>query len=59
MGFGPRLSTLLNESGKWHADAIERQLAHVEGNHVRRAYLRGEHWDERVRMMDWWANYLD
>ncbi|CAH1656135.1 hypothetical protein CHELA40_11215 [Chelatococcus asaccharovorans] len=39
--------------------AIERQLAHVEENSVRRAYARGEHWDERVRMMTWWADRLD
>ncbi|MCB4767317.1 tyrosine-type recombinase/integrase [Ancylobacter sp. Lp-2] len=58
-GFRATASTLLNESGLWHPDAIERQLAHVEGNAVRRAYARGEHWDERVRMMGWWANYLD
>lgn len=54
-GFRATASTLLNESGKWHPDAIERQLAHVEPNDVRRAYARGEHWDERVRMMTWWA----
>ena len=48
-------STLLNESGKWHPDAIERQLSHVEGNDVRRAYARGEHWAERVRMMQYWS----
>jgi integrase len=58
-GFRASASTLLNESGKWSADAIERQLAHVELNAVRRAYARGEHWDERVRMMVWWADYLD
>jgi integrase len=58
-GFRATASTLLNESGLWHADAIERQLAHVEGNEVRRAYARGEHWDERVRMMDWWAAQLE
>lgn len=58
-GFRASASTLLNESREWHADAIERQLAHVEGNDVRRAYARGEHWDERVRMMQWWADYLD
>jgi hypothetical protein len=23
------------------------------------AYARGEHWNERVRMMQWWADYLD
>jgi len=58
-GFRASASTLLNESGKWHPDAIERQLAHVESNDVRRAYARGEHWDERVQMMQWWADHLD
>jgi integrase len=58
-GFRASASTLLNESGKWSVDAIERQLAHVETSHVRRAYARGEHWDERVKMMKWWANWLD
>jgi integrase len=58
-GFRASASTMLNESGLWSADAIERQLAHVEGNNVRRAYARGENWDERVRMMAWWANNLD
>lgn len=58
-GFRATASTLLNEAGFWSADAIERQLAHVESNDVRRAYARGEHWDERVRMMTWWANHLD
>ena len=58
-GFRAMASTLLNESGKWHPDAIERQLAHVEGNAARRAYARGEHWAERVEMMQWWADTLD
>jgi len=58
-GFRATASTLLNESGKWNADAIERQLAHVESNSVRRAYARGEHWEERQLMMQWWADYLD
>jgi integrase len=58
-GFRATASTLLNESGKWHPDAVERQLAHVENNDVRRAYARGEHWDERVRMMQFWSDYLD
>ncbi|WP_413818571.1 tyrosine-type recombinase/integrase [Sphingobium sp.] len=58
-GFRATASTLLNEMGKWHPDAIERQLAHVESNDVRRAYARGAHWDERVKMMRHWSNYLD
>lgn len=52
-------STLLNEMGKWHPDAIERQLAHGENDGVRRAYARGEYWDERVLMMQHWSDHLD
>jgi integrase len=58
-GFRASASTILNESGLWSVDAIERQLAHVENNDVRRAYARGEYWDERVKMMRWWADQLD
>ena len=58
-GFRATASTLLNESGKWNPDAIERQLGHIESNDVHRAYARGEHWSERIKMMNWWANYLD
>lgn len=58
-GFRATFSTLANESGLWNPDAIERALAHVESNEVRRAYARGEHWDERVRLADWWAGFLD
>lgn len=58
-GFRASFSTLANESGLWHPDAIERALAHVEKNEVRRAYARGEHWEERIRLADWWAGYLE
>ncbi|WP_371414163.1 tyrosine-type recombinase/integrase [Sphingosinicella sp. CPCC 101087] len=58
-GFRAMAGTLLNEMGRWHPDAIERQLGHVEGNDVRRAYVRGEHWNERVRTMQAWSDYLD
>ena len=58
-GFRATFSTLANESGLWHPDAIERALAHVERNEVRRAYARGAHWDERVRMAEWWAGFLE
>ncbi|MCI2399135.1 integrase arm-type DNA-binding domain-containing protein [Aliiroseovarius subalbicans] len=58
-GFRASFSTLANESGLWNPDAIERALAHVEKNEVRRAYARGEHWEERVRLADWWAGFLD
>jgi hypothetical protein len=31
-------------------------LAHVDNDGVRRAYARADFWDERVRMMNWWAD---
>jgi integrase len=59
-GFRGMASTLLNEMGRWNADAIERQLAHQEANAVRRAYTHSaEFWSERVLMMHAWADYLD
>ena len=59
-GFRTTASTLLNEMGRWNADAIERQLAHQEEDDVRRAYMHAaEFWDERVEMMQVWADYLD
>jgi integrase len=69
MGFGPdemtahgfraMASTLLNESGHWSPDAIERALAHKDSDQVRAAYHRGAHWKERVAMAQWWSDYLD
>ena len=58
-GFRSMASTLLNEQSCWHPDAIERQLAHVERNNVRAAYNYAEYLDERRRMMQAWADYLD
>lgn len=58
-GFRSTASTLLNESGKWSPDAIERALAHKDKDMVRAAYHRGAHWNERVGMAQWWADYLD
>ncbi len=58
-GFRAAASTLLNESGKFSGDAIERALAHQDADAVRRAYARGEHMEERARLMAWWADHLD
>ena len=58
-GFRSMASTLLNESGKWSPDAIERALAHSDTDGVRAAYHRGAHWKERVAMAQWWSDHLD
>lgn len=58
-GFRAMAATLLNETGRFNPDAIERQLAHMENDGVRRAYTRGEYWDERATMMQFWSDELD
>ena len=57
-GFRSIASTLLNEQG-WSPDAIERQLCHMPKDAVRAAYNRAQHLDERRKMMQSWADYLD
>jgi integrase len=59
-GFRSTASTRLNEMSRWNPDAIERQLAHMEEDDVRWAYMHAaEFWNERVEMMQVWADYLD
>lgn len=57
-GFRAMFSTILNEQN-FNRDAIERQLAHTERNAVRAAYNRAEYMEERVKIMQHWADYLD
>ena len=58
-GFRTSASSLLNESGFWNPDAIERALAHAVGGTVRRIYNQSAYWAERVEMAQWWSDYLD
>lgn len=51
-------STRLNEMG-FSADWIERQLAHIEPNSVRRTYNHAEYLSDRAEMMQQWADMLD
>jgi integrase len=57
-GFRSMASTCLNELG-WHPDLIELQLAHAERNRVRAAYNRAQRLEERRKMMQAWADYID
>lgn len=58
-GFRANASSILNEQG-FNADAIERQLSHMERNNVRAAYTHhAQYLDDRRTMMQWWADYLD
>jgi integrase len=58
-GFRGLASTVLNESGLWRPDVIERQLAHQPKNAVRAAYDRALLLPERVEMMRWYSDWLD
>jgi integrase len=57
-GLRTTASSLLNEKG-YNPDAIEAQLSHSDSNQVRAAYNRSQYWNERVTMMQDWADYLD
>ena len=57
-GFRSSASTLLNESNLWNPDAIEAELAHIDTKSVRSIYNRARYWEERIRMMDWWAQHI-
>lgn len=64
-GFRSMASTLLNDMRRpdggrmWDSDAIERQLSHKDKNVIRSAYNRGQYLEERRRMLQHWADYLD
>jgi integrase len=57
-GFRAIASTALYESGLFRPDAIEMQLAHVDGNKTRAAYNRAAYLDERGELMAWWGSFL-
>ena len=59
-GFRTMACSSLIESGIWSKDAVERQMSHQERNSVRAAYIhKAEHLEERLLMVQWWADYLD
>lgn len=59
-GFRTMACSSLNESGLWNRDAIERHLGHQERDNVRAAYQhKAEYLQERKRMLQWWADYID
>jgi integrase len=57
-GFRASASTILN-ARRYNRDVIETALAHLDENEIRRAYNRYKYWDERVVLLQDWANLLD
>lgn len=51
-------STILNSRG-FDQDVIEAVLAHQDKNAIRRTYNRSTYWDQRVVLMQQWADLLD
>lgn len=61
-GFRAMFTTIANERMEEHgcnSDVIEKCTAHEHGNKVRAAYNRAQYWSQRVKLMQWWADYLD
>ncbi|HOY67048.1 MAG TPA: integrase arm-type DNA-binding domain-containing protein [Candidatus Ozemobacteraceae bacterium] len=58
-GFRAMARTLLDEVLHFPADIIEHQLAHKVKDPLGRAYNRTTKLDDRRRMMQEWADYLD
>jgi len=57
-GFRISASTILNTRG-YNPDVIEAVLAHQDKNAIRRTYNRATYWDQRVTLMQDWADLLD
>ncbi len=57
-GFRVTASTILNSRG-YEPDVIEAALAHQDKNVIRRTYNRATYWDQRVNLMQVWADLLD
>lgn len=58
-GFRAMARTILDEVLQIRPDFIEHQLAHAVRDPNGRAYNRTAHLDERRKMMQTWADYLD
>ncbi len=58
-GFRAMFSTIAHERSGFTHEVIEAQLAHVVGSEVSRAYNRADYLEERRKLMQWWADWLD
>ncbi|WP_165442090.1 tyrosine-type recombinase/integrase [Variovorax paradoxus] len=58
-GFRAMARTVLDERLKVDTRFIEKQLSHEVDARLKGAYNRAEYWDDRVLMMQAWADWLD
>ena len=58
-GFRAMAMTAIKERLGYRHEIVDRQLAHARKNKIDAAYDRAEFLDERTKMMQDWADYLD
>jgi integrase len=58
-GFRALAMTTLKEKLGYRHETVDRQLAHAQKDKVTSAYDRSQFLDERKKMMQHWADYLD
>ena len=58
-GFRALAMSTIKEKLKYRHEVVDRQLAHAPKNQIDKAYDRAKYMDERIVMMQEWADYLD
>ena len=57
-GFRNTANSILIE--KFNIEAVDKELGHQQRNKVRAVYSRhAEYLEDRVKIMDWWGNYVE
>ena len=56
-GWRSSFSTLARENG-FARDVVELALDHAHDNEVARAYDRGERFEKRIKLFNWWGEQL-
>ena len=56
-GFRATFKTWASERTSFQNEIIEASLAHVTGGKVEQAYMRGDLFEKRRRLMQQWATY--
>lgn len=58
-GFRALAMSSIKEKLGYRHEVVDRQLAHVAADKITKAYDRADFREERIRMMQSWADYLD
>jgi len=58
-GFRALAMSAIKEKLNYRHEVVDRQLAHAQKNKIDAAYDRADFEDERIKMMQEWADYID